>query len=424
MKIIILGMGYVGLTSAACLLKDGHSVVGIDVNGNKVKDLKSGVCPIYEPGIEELLNEGVSDNRFNASTTIGSELIDADLVLVCVGTPSLPDGSHNLSYIASSSRDVVTALVSHSRSRPEKLVVSYRSTIRPGTMENLVKPIFDRGLEKVETSVSLVYNPEFLREASAISDYFNPPKIVIGTENGEGSEVMNKLYKSIESPRFNVKFKEAEITKFVDNSFHAVKVSFANEIGRICNKLDISASTVHQIFVSDTKLNISKYYLRPGGAFGGSCLPKDVRALVHISGDVGASTHLIDSLMRTNSDHKRFQFEEIVKNLSGGASILMNGIAFKDKSDDLRESPYVDLALMIVRAGFDLKIFDPYVDPDALIGANLGHQLSTLPNLSDLLISIEDIESSSGFDRVVDCRGSAGDLRVVSGSVINVNTMN
>lgn len=413
MNISIFGLGYVGLTSAACALNDGHSISGVDVNKGKVDALNLGQCPIYEPGLAELLETGVAKGNFKSYCAIGEHLLTDDLAMICVGTPSLPSGSHNMTYIC----DVISQIGSFLVSRPQRdkpLVIALRSTVRPGTMSTLVKPILERILEcDLTDRVELVYNPEFLRESTAISDYYNPPKIVIGTEVGRGSSVMEQLYSGITAPVFNTCFPEAEMTKFVDNTYHAMKVAFANEIGRIASGFNVSASKLHEIFISDTKLNISPYYFRPGGAFGGSCLPKDVRALTALADEVGANTHLINSLLRSNGDHKRFLFDSATAGLKEGATILLNGIAFKDNSDDLRESPLLDIAEMCIRFGYKLKIHDPNVQVEHLIGANLGYTMSLLPNLDNLMISTPEVLDIA-FDLVIDARGNGDQFTNVS----------
>jgi GDP-mannose 6-dehydrogenase len=316
LKIAIFGLGYVGCTAAACIGSQGHRVVGVDVSAAKVDAIGNGRSPIAEPKVDEMLKAIHADGRLSATVSIGAELDDADIAIVCVGTPSGPDGSHNMSYIAQVTRQIAAA-VKPDRTSP--LTVAYRSTMRPGSIDQIIVPIFRSFLgDAADRVVELVYNPEFLREATAVDDYFHPPKIVLGTRDGGPCPAMDALHTGIEAPVFHVPFREAEITKFVDNSWHAVKVAFANEVGRVCQSLDISARQVHQIFVSDTKLNISPYYTRPGGAFGGSCLPKDVRALQHIAADVGANTHLVDSLIRTNEAHKHYQFTRLIRDLSPG----------------------------------------------------------------------------------------------------------
>ncbi len=419
MKIAVFGLGYVGLTAAGCLTKEGHQVIGVDISNDKVNEINKGLSPIKEPGLEDLLKTAIDNNLLHCTTNAGEKLGDVDLAIVCVGTPSGPDGSHNMSYIAEVSRQIASSV---DRTRKTPLTVAYRSTIRPGTIEELILPIFAGVLGPDIGAVQLVYNPEFLREALAIKDYFNPPKIVIGTADGSPNIHMDELNKNIQAPVFYTKFREAEFTKFVDNSFHAVKVAFANEIGRICMQLDISAATVHKIFVSDTKLNISPYYTRPGGPFGGSCLPKDVRALQYIASDVGAHTHLIDSLLRTNEAHKHFLFEHCTRTLEKGSHVLLLGLAFKSDSDDLRESPNVDLARKLMQAGFKLSVYDPSLRPNHLVGQNLGYAYSHLPGLSNILIGLEELEKGS-FDAIVDTNGSAPALSLDQSKVVNIHAI-
>jgi GDP-mannose 6-dehydrogenase len=420
MKIAIYGMGYVGLTAAACLTKDGHEVIGVDVSDDKVAKVNAGVSPIAEPGLEELLREALDQGRLSATTSPGGKIDDCDMAIVCVGTPSAPDGSHNMSFIAEVSRQIAASV---SRNRTQPLTVVYRSTIRPGTMEGLIAPVFKAILgEYFEKLIELVYNPEFLRESVAIKDYFNPPKIVIGTKDGARSANMDALHENIVAPVFYTAFREAEFTKFVDNTWHAVKVAYANEIGRVCVELGISAKKVHEIFVSDTKLNISAYYMRPGGAFGGSCLPKDVRALQYMASDLGASTSLIDSVIRTNEAHKHFLYEYCVADVPVGGEVLLVGLSFKANSDDLRESPNVDMARKLLAGGYKLSIYDPNLVPSQLVGQNLGYAYSQLPTISNLLVSHEAVVSRQ-WDLVVDANGSAASLTLNSRKTVSTNAL-
>ena len=237
MKIAILGLGYVGCTAAGCIASQGHHVIGIDVNPGKVETLNSGRSPVYEPGLDDLIGKARAEGRLEAVTEIGDKLDDCDIAIVCVGTPSGVDGAHNMSYIVQVTRAIASAI---KPDRTNPLTVVYRSTMRPGTTEQMILPIF-RSLvgEDCDRLIELVYNPEFLREATAIEDYFNPPKIVLGTIGAEPSEKMVALHEGIDAPIFHVGIREAEITKFVDNTWHAVKVAFANEVGRVCQNLDI-----------------------------------------------------------------------------------------------------------------------------------------------------------------------------------------
>lgn len=418
MQIAILGLGYVGITAAACLASQGHSVIGIDPNPTKVEAVLAGRSPVMEPGVNELIADARKHGLITAATTLTPEIASCDLAIVCVGTPSAADGSHNMTFIAEITRQLAELV----KAFPDgNLTVAYRSTIRPGTMEELIQPIIDSVLLDEASRIELVYNPEFLRESSAVKDFFAPSKIVIGTKTGERCVALDKINANIDAPVFYVKYRESEITKFVDNTFHAVKTVFANEIGRVCTQLGISAAEVHKIFVSDTKLNISPCYLRPGGPFGGSCLPKDVRALQHISRISGGATTLIDSLIASNEAHKSFLFDHVTRNLGHGAKVLLLGIAFKNDSDDLRESPNIDLARMLITAGYQLSIFDPHVQPQNLMGQNLG-VLSNSPFVRDLLVDQDTIESAA-WDLVVDTRSTAAKYALNAGRIIDVNRL-
>jgi GDP-mannose 6-dehydrogenase len=407
MKVVIFGLGYVGFTAACCIASEGHEVPGIDVSLKKVQAIREGIAPIVEPGVEEMLKDGLAKGLISADTDIGSHLDEADLAIVCVGTPSAPDGSHNMGFIADVSHQIAVALKGD---RAKPLSVAYRSTIRPGSIEELIHPIFKAVLgEKTDEMISLVYNPEFLRESSAVKDYFEPPKIVIGTSDGQSNPDMEELNKNITAPTFYVGYREAEFTKFVDNTWHAVKVAYANEIGRVCLNLGIEATKVHEIFKSDTKLNISAYYTRPGGAFGGSCLPKDVRALQYIGVDSGSNMPLVESLIRSNEAHKHRMYEYAVEGLEPGAKVLLAGLAFKAGTDDLRESPNVDLARKLLASGFDLDIYDPGVDAEKLMGTNLGYAFSKLPSIEALLVDKATAQSAP-YARVIATNATVQDL--------------
>ncbi|USG61305.1 nucleotide sugar dehydrogenase [Sneathiella marina] len=420
MRIAIFGLGYVGCTAACCIAKQGHQVVGIDVNEKKVAEFNAGISPIREPKLDELLKEGVASGSLSATTDIPEGLSSFDMAIVCVGTPSNIDGSHDMGFIANVTKKLASSL---DLDRESSLTIAFRSTFRPGTIEQLVSPIFETSLgAEGMKSIELVYNPEFLREGTAIDDYFNPPKIVIGTYDGEASANMEKLHEGIDAEVFYTNYREAEITKFVDNTWHAVKVAFANEVGRVCQKMDISARKIHEIFVSDTKLNISSYYTRPGGAFGGSCLPKDVRALQKISLDVGAGTYLIDSLLPSNDTHKLFQFQQAVANLPAGSKVLLVGLAFKANTDDLRESPNLDMARRLLEDGFELDVYDESLDASRLIGQNLGYAYSHLPTLDRLLVT-KEIAESSDYQLVISANDDFGKLEINCPQKVNIGTI-
>jgi len=418
--VLIYGLGYVGLTAAGCLTKAGHTVLGVDPAEDKVRLVNQGVSPISEPGLEELFADGLAKGVLKAAQNPGAAVAEADVALVCVGTPSAPDGSHNMTNIAEVSRQIASA-VDPKRARP--LTVVYRSTMRPGATEELIIPIFRSVLgEEGLRAVEIVYNPEFLREASGVRDFFNPPKIVIGTADRRPSANMEQLNAGIDAPVFYTGYKEAELTKFVDNTWHATKVVFANEMGRICKQLGIDVQQMYDMFISDTKLNVSPYYLKPGGAFGGSCLPKDVRALQHLAGDAGANAVLVDSLIRSNEAHKRFVYEYCTQNLKPGAKVLLAGLSFKAASDDLRESPNVDLAGKLFRSGYELSVYDPDIDPAKLVGQNLGYAYAHLPNLAQLLVS-SDAAEQGAYDLVIYAKGGSDGLQLKAARSIDLRML-
>ena len=420
MKIAIYGLGYVGLTGAICLASEGHDLLGVDVSEEKVRKIALGSSPIKEPGLDKMLAEALASSRLRCTTDPIEPIHTCDTAIVCVGTPSAPDGAHNMRDIAEVTRQIANAV--RSIDRKDKLTVVYRSTIRPGTIDGLILPIFEAALGSATDRIEVVYNPEFLREATAVHDFFNPPKVVVGTHDGLPSARVEEMNKTLNAPTFTVNFREAELTKFVDNSFHALKVAYANEIGRLCVSLGIDAKVVHKIFVSDTKLNISPYYLRPGGPFGGSCLPKDVRALQHIANDIGANTHVIDALMRSNDAHKHFLFTQAVKGLKPGGKVLMIGLAFKSDTDDLRESPNVDLARKLIQGGYALSIYDPSLKPEHLIGQNLGYAYAHLPKLTDLLVS-KDVAEGDGFDLVIDANGGSKAVSLRCSNIVDFHAL-
>ena len=417
MKVAVFGLGYVGLATAVCLVRDGHSVIGIDVDQKKIGEIASGRSPINEPQIEDLLRSGLASGRLHYASE--PRIDECDMAMVCVGTPSAPDGAQNLTFIAEVSRQIAAAIGERGARPP--LVVVYRSTIRPGTMENLILPIFRACLNGREDAFELVYHPEFLREAVAIRDFSEPGKIVIGTRDGEPNARMDELNAGLEAPVFYTGYREAEFSKFVDNTFHALKVSFANEIGRVCVDLGLDPKIAHRMLVADTKLNISPAYLRPGGAFGGSCLPKDIRALHRISADAGTDLPLVNALLRSNEAHKDFIFAHCTRGLDAGAKVLMLGLAFKPGSDDLRESPNIDLAKKLLRMGCRLSIYEPSIDPDRVIEGDASSARAHLPDLASMLIDRARLKAG-GFDLVIDTNGTSSGIGITT-KVVDINTL-
>ena len=421
MKVAVFGLGYVGFTAACCLAAQGHSVVGIDVSEAKVDDVNGGIVLFEEPELAEILAQQRQAGRLTATRSVAQALDGTDMALICVGTPSGPDGAHDMRYIIDVSHQIAGALAAGPLGHV--LTVAFRSTMRPGSLRKLIAPIFQARLGAAwREHVDLVYNPEFLREAQAVHDFFHPPKIVVGTWDGQPNAVMDLLNVGLDATTFVTGFEEAELTKFVDNSWHAVKVTFANEIGRICQLLDLSARQVHEIFVADTKLNISPYYMRPGGAFGGSCLPKDVRALQYIASDLGTNAHLLDSLLRSNEAHKNHQFQQAAVGLRTGARVLVAGLAFKAGTDDLRESPNVDMVRKLIEAGVQVSVFDPGLDPSKLRGQNLGYAYTHLPTIDTLLVDQQTAQAGP-WDRVISTNATAKLLDLSGFEVIETHTI-
>lgn len=386
MKILVFGLGYVGTTMIACLLEDGHTVAGIDVSEIKVNLIRDGRSPIVEPGVAERLAEGVRDGRLSAAMETGADDHGVDMVVACVGTPSKRDGGLNLSQVKAAAGEIGMLIRRRSPDLPPMVVV-FRSTMPPGTMEELVLPgLREAAGEMPGDRYEVAFNPEFLREGTAIQDYRHPPKIVIGERFPGATGRLRGLYDGIDAPLFEVGFSEAEFVKFADNSYHATKVVFANEIGRLCLEHGVDPQKVMDIFLADTKLNVSPYYLRPGGAFGGSCLPKDVMALVAEARRMGLRAPMLEALMPSNDSHKEYLTRRVLSAVPPGARILQIGLTFKSGTDDLRESPLVYLAHTLIEEGYRLSIYEPEVAKSTLLGANLKFAQDKSPALWDHLV--------------------------------------
>ena len=399
MKIVVFGLGYVGATAAACLLKDGHTVVGVDVSPDKAARIAVGLSPVSEPGLEELLAAGRDDGRLSADTDVGGHLDDADMAMICVGTPSLPGGGLDLTQVGAVSHELGEALKTRDAAR-DPLIVAYRSTMYPGAMEEVVLPrLISAAGENPGNRFEAVLNPEFLRESTAVADYYAPSRIVVGEREPGVSKRMLGVYDGIDAPFFELPYRTAEMVKLSDNGFHALKVTFANEIGRLALELDVDPAPLADVFLADTKLNISPYYLRPGGAFGGSCLPKDVRAIAALAGVRGVDLPVMTNVIDSNEAHKKYLAARVMEEAAPGASGLLIGLTFKSETDDLRESPLIDLAETLVGKGYDLKIYDPDLKDRELVGANLKFVNDRLPHLSRLLI--DDVDAAGPVSLVV-----------------------
>ena len=403
MKIVVFGLGYVGATATACLLRDGHTVIGIDVSTDKAAMIESGVSPVSEPGLDELLAAGRDAGRLSATTDIGRHLDDADIAMVCVGTPSLPSGGLDLTQVSAVSAELAAALKTRDADR-EPLIIAYRSTMYPGAMEDIVLPaLIEAAGEAPGTRFEAVLNPEFLRESTAIQDYYAPSRVVVGEREPGVTRRMLGVYDHIDAPFFELPYRTAEMVKLSDNGFHALKVVFANEIGRLALEFDVDPEPLIDVFLSDIKLNISPYYLRPGGAFGGSCLPKDVRAISVLAGIRGVELPVMSNVINSNEAHKRYLADRVMRHLEPGGSVLLIGLTFKAETDDLRESPLIDLAEALVGKGYDLKIYDPDLKNRELVGANLAYVQQRLPHLSRLLV--EDVDAAGDVSLVVVGKG-------------------
>ena len=399
MRVAICGLGYVGATTAACLLKMGHAVVGVDVNAAKTALFAAGRSPVSEPGVEALLAEGLAAGRLAATVSVDEALRETDIVIVCVGTPSRPNGELDLSAVLSVARGLGEALRARNALDRRPLIV-VRSTLPPGSMDDhFVPAIAAAAGEPPGERYEVAYNPEFLRESTAVADFFAPSRIVIGERAPGTGDGAAALYDGIEAPRFVVAYRLAEMIKLVDNTFHAMKVAFANEVGRIATGAGVDPSILAALFVADTKLNISPKYLLPGGAFGGSCLPKDVRAMSALASRAGIDAPIISRILASNAAHKQFLAERVLRAADNGARLLLVGLSFKSGSDDLRESPLIDLAEHLIGKGFELKVFDPDLLDRTLVGANLAYVRQHLPHLSRVLV--DSIDGAGDVDLVV-----------------------
>ncbi len=381
MKIAVFGLGYVGAVSAACLAKEGHSVIGVDPNDTKVSLINAGQTPIIEDDVGELIQQAVADGRLRAVPDAASAIAESDLSLICVGTPSASNGSLDLRYVEIVCREIGAVL----KEKSGYHTVVIRSTILPGTMRNLVIPALENasGLSAGK-DFGLCNNPEFLREGTAVYDYYNPPKTVIGAIDAQSSSALEELYADLPGPLITTMIETAEMVKYVDNVWHALKVTFANEVGAICKPLDVDSHAVMDIFCQDQKLNISPYYLKPGFAFGGSCLPKDVRALTYHSKRLDLSLPVLESIMDSN----RIQIERAFDLIAGHGKkkIGILGFSFKAGTDDLRESPIVEIAERLIGKGYDLRLYDKNVSLAKLVGANREYILNHIPHIAGLMV--------------------------------------
>jgi GDP-mannose 6-dehydrogenase len=387
----IFGLGYVGSVSAASFAADGHFVVGVDVNADKVRAVSEGRSPIVEPGLDAALARSVSEGRLRATTDTADAIRESEVSLLCVGTPSRRNGSLDLTYLERVAEEVGAAI----KDKSDYHVVVVRSTVLPGTTHKVVIPALERTSgKKYGEGFGVSVNPEFLREGSALADFRKPPLTLVGHNHAADAGGTIALYQSIDAPLVSTSIRVAEMMKYTSNTWHALKVCFANEIGNLCKKLDVDSHEVMDIFCRDEKLNLSAYYLKPGFAFGGSCLPKDVRALQYRAKEVDVDLPVISQILPSNRLQIQVAFDQVME--TGRKNIGLLGFSFKAGTDDLRESPIVILAEMLLGKGCSLCIYDKNVSLAKLVGANKEYIERQIPHLSSLLCgTIDDVIGNS-----------------------------
>jgi GDP-mannose 6-dehydrogenase len=380
MKISIFGLGYVGCVSAACLARDGHAVIGVDVNPQKVEFVGSGRSPIIEPGLDELMEDAVRSGRLQASFDSQAAVDSTDVSVICVGTPSNGNGSLNLRYIENVCREIGMALAD----RQDYHVVNVRSTVLPGTVQERLIPLLEQHSgRRAGSDFGVCMNPEFLREGSAIEDYYHSSQTIIGELDQHSGDLVQQLYQAVNAPIVRTTIETAEMVKYVNNAFHALKVVFANEIGNLCKELGTDGQQVMEIFFQDQRLNISSAYLRPGFAFGGSCLPKDLRALLYKAKERDLDCPLLGAVLPSNQRQIQRAIELIESQARKTIGIL--GLSFKAGTDDVRESPTVSLVETLVGRGYQVSVYDEKVEPHRLIGANKTFLERELPHIASLM---------------------------------------
>lgn len=391
MRVSIFGMGYVGCVSAACLAEMGHKIVAVETNPTKVEMINAGTSPIVEARLDELMAAAVSSGRLRALSDVSVAVKESDLAIVCVGTPSQDNGYIDLRSVFGVCQQIGHALAS----KQEYFSVVIRSTVIPGTMVGTVIPTLEScSGKKAGVDFGVCMNPEFLREGTSVDDFFHPSKTVIGELDKKSGDALAQLYKVFPGPQVRTDLGVAEMVKYADNAFHALKITFANEVGNIAQAMGVDSHRLMEIFCLDTKLNLSPYYLKPGFAFGGSCLPKDLRSLTYLAKMRDVAIPVLNSILESN-DH---QIKKVVKKLISfkGQSIGFLGLAFKEGTDDLRESPVVDLVETMIGKGFRIRIHDHNVSLAKLMGANKMYIEREIPHISQLLCSsVEELVAQS-----------------------------
>jgi len=389
LKISVFGLGYVGAVSAGCLAAQGHSVIGVDPVRTKVDLLNAGQSPIIEADVNAILSSAVAEGRLRATDDHVTAIGETELSFVCVGTPSQANGNLDLKYIRRICEQIGSAL----RDKPPGHLVVIRSTVLPGTMREIVIPVLEEfSGKKTGADFAVCHNPEFLREGSAVRDFYCPPKTVIGECEPGCGDALAQLYRGLSAPLIRTDLETAEMVKYVDNTWHALKIGFANEIGNLCKSLGIDAHAVMNIFCQDRKLNISAAYLTPGFAFGGSCLPKDLRALAYRAKVHDLQLPILNSILPSNELQVTRAMQLITE--KGHRRIGILGFSFKEGTDDLRESPVIEVIERLIGKGYELRLYDKSVNMAKLVGANRDFILNRIPHISRLMVD--------GIDAVVE----------------------
>ena len=379
-NVSVFGLGYVGSVTAACLAHQGHRVVGVDSNAAKTESLESGRSPIIEKGLDDLIASARKDSRLSATTDAASAVLQSEISLICVGTPSQPNGKLDLTHIRNVCREIGQVL----RQSDKFHWVVLRSTVLPGTTENVVVPVLEEAAGKrAGVDFAVCYNPEFIREGTAVADFFEPPLTVLGASNQSHFSPLRDVYDGVNGRVFETSLAGAEMVKYACNAFHAIKIGFANELGTLCKAFGVDTQSVSEIFTSDTRLNISTAYLSPGFAFGGSCLPKDLRALTYGAKELDIQLPLLASILPSNTQHIERAVESVLRTKVRRVGVL--GLSFKAGTDDLRESPLVQLIKRLLGEGLEIRIWDKEVSLGTLIGSNRQYIQEVIPHIGSLL---------------------------------------
>lgn len=406
MRILVWGLGYVGTVSAACLARAGHDVTGVEPNITKVEAINAGRTAVFEPGLQDIIADAVAAGRLRA-TSHGAELVsESDLSLICVGTPSAADGRSVLSYVENVAEEIGKGFGTGG----EYHVVALRSTVPPGTTRNVVLPILEKSSGGVAgQDFGVAMNPEFLREASAVRDFSSPPYTVIGQVDARSGDTVAELYESVDAPVHRVELEEAETLKLANNAFHALKIGFANEIGRFCDPYGIDSHVIMDLVCADKKLNISPAYLRPGFAFGGSCLPKDLRSLTHHARREGVILPIMENILPSNL--QQVEAARVKVHAMGAKRVGILGLSFKAGTDDLRESPVITFIRNLWQDGIDVLVYDVDVHPERMLGSNREYLERQLPQIDQILkTDLSDVVNGSDVLVVTQKRDEFADL--------------